>query len=99
MPHITITFLGMQTTMSASSSSLPAPTISLSKEQELEFHKAGIEKLQFDEQTSKNERVKRGFRSPSRPTLSPVEFTSTTNWIPMGPQRHDLQGCLETSGD
>jgi hypothetical protein len=45
--------------MSASSSSLPAPTISLSKEYKLEFHKAGIEKLQFDEQTSKNERVKK----------------------------------------
>ena len=57
MPHITITFLGMQATMSASS--LPAPTISLSKEQKLEFHKAGIEKLEFEEQTSKNERVKK----------------------------------------
>jgi hypothetical protein len=59
MPHITITFLGMQATMSASSSSHPVPTINLNKEQKLEFHKAGIEKLQFDEQTSKNERVKK----------------------------------------
>ena len=44
---------------SASSSSHPVPTINLNKEQKLEFHKAGIEKLQFDEQTSKNERVKK----------------------------------------
>jgi hypothetical protein len=58
MTHITITFLGMQATMSASSSSHPVPTINLNKEQKLEFHKEGIEKLQFDEQTSKNERVR-----------------------------------------
>jgi hypothetical protein len=39
-------------------------------------------------------------KSQSRPTLSSVEFNpATTNWILMGPQRCDLQGCLQASGD
>jgi hypothetical protein len=61
MSHISITFLDIQGTMSAGSTTslTPAPTISINKEQKLEFHKTGIEKIEFDEQTSKNERFKK----------------------------------------
>jgi hypothetical protein len=62
IPHITITFLDIQTTMSASSTSfLPvSTTIGVNKEEKLVFHKTGRERLEFDEQTCKNERVKEG---------------------------------------
>jgi hypothetical protein len=48
--------------MSARSTSfLPvSTTIRVNKEEKLVFHKTGKEKLEFDEQTCKNERVKEG---------------------------------------